>query len=113
VVAQLGDQEAVFGWFVDDPVLIIDAAGPIARQGMPQRFRFAYSLEGVPADLLEESIDALERLAVMPLPMEVIVPGFLREDQSHGSMRCSWPWPASRVAMERSRRLALAGLRSR
>jgi hypothetical protein len=31
----------------------------------------------------------LERLAILPLPVEVVVPGLLRENQSHGSRLCS------------------------
>ncbi len=44
MVFQLGDQDLIIHRFVDDPMFVSDPPGPIAGQGMLQRFRFAESL---------------------------------------------------------------------
>ena len=80
---------------------------------MTKGLGFADPREGISADLVDQSVDALQDLAIVLLPVHVVLPGLWGENQSHGSRSCSSPPPLFRQAIERSRRWALAGLRRR
>ncbi len=113
VETQLRNLELVTLHPVNQPVLVGDAAGPKARQRMLQGFGFADTAERVSADFADQLVDALHHLLVVLMPVQVVLPGRVGENQPHGASSRSTPWPAFSWAAAASRRLALAGVRSR
>lgn len=113
VITQLGDEERLPHHLVNDAVLIIDAPRPVPRQRMLQRLRLADAGKGRPRNLPDERVDALEQFLIGLLPVQVILPGLLGEDQLHSARLRSWPLPSSSSAIASSRRRAFFGLRSR
>ena len=75
---------------------------------------FPMPLVGSRSDLVQQPVEALEHVAICPLPVPVVGPGFGREAQPHPRSR-SWTSRCPDLASARlSRRcLALAGTRSR
>jgi 2-C-methyl-D-erythritol 4-phosphate cytidylyltransferase len=47
MVTKLGNEERVVNDLVDDPVLVVDAARPVALKSMLQRFWLANTAEGL------------------------------------------------------------------
>jgi len=113
VVAQLSDQDGVAFDLVHEAMLVGDAAGPVAGQRVLQRFGLADALEGSPLNVTDEGVDALYYLTVRLLPVEVLFPRVLREDELHSVRSLSVPRPASSASIDSSRRRAFFGLRSR
>jgi hypothetical protein len=80
---------------------------------MFQGFGLANALEWGTLDLLDESIDALEDFAVRALPIEIIFPGVLGENEFHSTSSRSIPPPDSNSAIDSRSRRAFFGLRKR
>src|SRR5580704_9763856 len=85
---------------VYEPVLAGDAAGPPAGEAVLQRLRLAEPLEGIAADVTDEVVDALQDFRIVPLPVDIVFPGFVRPQKPHScggiSMRsCSDSAPFS------------------
>lgn len=113
MIAQLGNQQAVAIHLVDHSMFFVDPPRPEAGKGVPERLRFAGPFEWGPAGFLDQDMDALEQLSIGGLPMEVVLSGLFREDQSHSARTWSWPRPASRLSTASISRRALRGERSR
>ena len=60
---------------VNQPVGVVDAARPKAREVFLEGLGFANALEWVTQAVLDQDIDSLEGFAVLALPVCVIVPG--------------------------------------
>jgi len=60
---------------VNQPVGVVDAARPKAREVFPEGLGFADALERVTQAVLDQCIDPLKGFAVLALPICVIVPG--------------------------------------
>jgi len=69
MVSQLGNQKAIRLDLVDDTVLIVYAARPVAGQTMLQRLRLSKAFKGGMLDLLDKLIDPIEDLSVRALPI--------------------------------------------
>lgn len=85
---------------------------------MFQRFGFADPLErSVAQHIFDKSFDALERFAVLGLPLEVIFPSAGspgQESAAHGSISpCSTGWLFPAASRAANRRAAFLGERSR
>ncbi len=80
---------------------------------MLQWFGLTDALEMGASGLSDERIDALEDPAVRALPLEVILPGSLGENELHSLSARSVPPPDSSSATASRRRLAFFGLRKR
>lgn len=52
---------------------------------MTKGLGFADPREGISVDLVDQSVDALQDLAIVLLPVHVVLPGLWGENQSHGS----------------------------
>lgn len=110
MIPALGDlQVAVFG-AVDEAMLLRDAAGPPAGEVATEGFGLAGSGERGAAGFLDECVQAVQHLAIMGLPMEVILPGLSREDDPHSASSRALPLSLSSCATASIRRRALAGL---
>lgn len=113
MMPQLCNQEGIRFNFIDDPVLIADTPGPVARQAMLQRLRLSGSFERSALDLFCELVDAIADLSVGALPIRVICPGVLRKNEFHSANSRSVPPPASSSAIDSSSLRAFRGLRRR
>src|SRR5208283_2176963 len=80
---------------------------------MFERFRFTGTGEGIAHDVLDQCIYAFENMPVGLLPVQIVFPGVLCEDQLHSAKGFSLPPPFSSSAIDSRSRLALAGTRSR
>src|SRR5947209_6138863 len=84
---------------------------------MLQRLRLADALVAVAHDVVDEQVDALEHLAVLGLPPEVVLPGVEIPDEQHAQSSprrsCASPPPPSNRSIASSKRRALAGERIR
>ena len=99
--------------FVNDSVLIVDSAGPVIGKGVLKGLGLARALKRGAHDLFDQVVDSLEDFLVRALPVEIIIPGVIRENDLH-SIRplsvtlASWSW-----AIDSIRRLVFLGDRSR
>ena len=110
----LDDDELLFvsgsGGFVDESVRVIDAATPVSGKVAAQGFGFADAGVTVALDVLDQRVDALERLLVFKLPAGIFVSGARRKFDSHlatsytSSNSCAFASPRSTEAMD-SRRM--------
>ena len=80
---------------------------------MFQRFRFSYSGKGVTLRFADQFIDPLDHPPVLLLPVEVVFPCLVGEDQLHAASSRSVPWSAFSCVAAESSRLALVGVRRR
>src|SRR6185437_15095133 len=113
VIPALRDQQAVLSGAVDQPVLLGDPARTPAGQGAAQGFGLARPGEGCAKALLDEAVEARRQPGILSLPVKIVLPGALAEDQFHSVSGRSCPSPRSSSATDSSSRSALAGLRSR
>lgn len=80
---------------------------------MFQCFWLANAFEGGSLNVFYQRVDPLEYGFIGFLPVQVVVPGVAGEGEFHSTRIRSVPLPDSSSAMDSSRRLALAGERSR
>jgi len=83
VIPELGDQDGVVFDFEDDSMFGVDPPGPISGQGVSQRFGFSDTFEFVSLNIAYQLVNPFQNLLVGLLPVEIICPGVLREDESH------------------------------
>ena len=102
VLAALGDFELLRGVgagaadTVNKPIFQCDAAGPPAFEIAAQRFGLARPFKGRAHALFDQAIEPGQYVGVGSLPVEIIFPGVIGEDQPHRSMSvCSDAAPAS------------------
>src|SRR5215469_8092853 len=106
--------DALTGDPVDEAIGLGDAAGPPTVKIASQRLWLAKAGEGVAPAFLDQGVKPRERFGVGVDPVEVVLPGRLREDQLHGWTRSrSLPPPASSWRTDARSRAALAGVESR
>ena len=58
MIPQLCDEHAVLDHFVDHAVFRVNPPGPIATQGMPQRFRLTDTDLWIAQNIFDERVDA-------------------------------------------------------
>jgi hypothetical protein len=105
--------KGIFVNFIDDPVLIGDATRPVSGQAMSQGLGLTSSFKGCTLYFLNEFVDAFKDLSISPLPIEVIIPGMLGEDDLHSINSRSVPPPDSSSTMDSKSLRVFFGLRRR
>jgi hypothetical protein len=75
MIPELDDKERIFFDLVDETVFFVYSSGPVTGKGMPQRFRFSFSLVWRSANIFEETIYSFENTLICSLPKEVVFPG--------------------------------------
>lgn len=87
----LGDLQPVVRPFtrhpVHEPVLVGDAARPPALEVAVERLGLAGPLVGRAAAFPDQVIEPPEHLSVGVLPVEIVLPGGIREDDFHAGLR--------------------------
>jgi hypothetical protein len=81
---------------VNEPVFERLASRPPAFQVTFQGFGFPSTLKWRTLTFLDEAVEAVKNAGVVSLPMQIILPSLIRENQVHGEVRlCSVPLPLS------------------
>ena len=109
-----GERRAFAAYFINEPMLVGDAAAPVAVQSS-QGFGFADAGVAVALNVLDQCVDTLEDLLVLKLPSSVFVPGARCESDQHGGRAtyasinsCCSPLPSSRERIDSARTRWLA-----
>jgi hypothetical protein len=110
VISELCKMEEILVDLVDHPVFIGDATGPVSGQAMFQGLGLTSAVKGSTLYFLNEFVDTLKDLSVSPLPVEVIFPGMLGEDDPHWINSRSVPPPDSSSKMDSKSLRAFFGL---
>lgn len=114
VKPQLCDLQIPCGNSVNHTMLIRDTAGPETRKGVLQRFRFPDPIIMASHSVPDQFVDSSDHFFIRLL---VILPSLGRENKIHASTRSLMffftVFPEFRLSIEASKRLALAGDRSR
>jgi hypothetical protein len=113
VISELSDKNVIVRYLINDTMFIGYASGPIARQAMFQSLGLSQPLEWGTLNILDERIYSLENGFVGFLPIQIVIPAIGRKYQVHSLSSRAVPFPASNSEMDSSKRLALAGDRSR
>lgn len=80
---------------------------------MFQRLRFPDSFKGIAFDFFNKCVDPPEDLLVGLLPIQVILPCMVGENQLHSISSLSVPFPSSSSTMDSIKRLVFFGERKR
>jgi len=112
VIAELGHEKRVLRDFVKDPVFFVDAARPVATEAVLQWLGLADSRERGALDFLDQWVDRAEHLLVRLLPVKIILPGMLGENELHSMSSLSRPPPCSSSTTDSSKRRAFFGART-
>jgi hypothetical protein len=89
---------------VDHPIFMRNPTRPPTREVTPQRFRFAYALEGRALALLDKFVDPITNLGIIVSPIQIIFPRFVRKNQFQSSnSRVCPPSPSSWLMADRKR----------
>jgi len=113
MIPQLSNKNYSLSRPVNNAVLVVDAAGPVAGEAVFERFGFAGPCEGISNDLMYQFVDACKHVPVGLLPVEIVLPGVPGKDQLHSASLRVLPPPRSSSAMDSRSRLAFFGTRSR
>lgn len=77
----MGDIDPTSLYMVDQAVLFIDAAAELAFEIAKEGFGSADALKtAVPLDVPDQLVDPLERLFILKLLVEIVLPGFIGPD---------------------------------
>lgn len=102
---------------INQAMLIRDTARPETRKSVLQGFRFPDPLVMVSHRVLDQFVDSSDHFFIRLQPVQVVFPSLGRENKIHAFARSLMPFlmffPALRLSIEASKRLALAGDRSR
>ena len=113
MVTKLGDEQAIVRGLVDEAVFVVDPTGPVPFEGVFEGLGLADAGERLAGGFADELVDPGQGLCVCLLPVKVILPGGLGEDEFHYVKALSRPWPDSSSEMALSKRIAFFGLRRR
>ncbi len=113
MIAQLGNMKCIFGHFIYKPVLIINTPGPVTGKGVLKRFGFTNTFKRIAFGFLNESIDTMEDFFISFLPIDIVIPGVVRENELHSISSLSTPFSFSSWTMDSNSRLAFLGDRKR
>jgi hypothetical protein len=83
MIPTANNDHPIFSHSIDKPVLLIDATRPAFSEVPSQWLRFPRSLEWGPLNLLDQLVNSFEFLLVRPLPVEVVLPSPICEDEVH------------------------------
>lgn len=81
VIATRNDKQLVIGYRINEAVSLVYAPRPVAAKAVFQWFRLADPREGISLGIFDQIIDTFERFSVLRLPVDVVVPGLIRELQ--------------------------------
>jgi hypothetical protein len=83
VVPELGDKQGVIRDFVNYSVFFVDPARPVSGEAVFEGFWFANTFERLSLGLFDQLVDSVNNLFVGFLPVQIVFPGVLGEDELH------------------------------
>ena len=83
VIPELGDKQSVIRDLVNYSVFFIYSARPVTGKAVFEGFWFANTFERFSFDLFDQLVDSVKNLFVGFLPVQIIFPGILGEDEFH------------------------------
>jgi len=115
MMAQLGNSHVSTGHPIHESVLTADATRPVALKCMLQRLRLTDAAIWLTHDVFDELVNPFQRFSIRCVPIEIIFPRVVREDEVHTSSFnfLRTPLPRSSCSIDRSSRFAFSGDRRR
>lgn len=113
MVSKLGDMNRIPGNFINETMLVVDAAGPVTRKRMFKRLWFSEPLKRVALRFLDECVYPTENFLVGFLPIKIVLPRVIRENELQSISALSVPSSFSSWDMDSIRRLMFFGERRR
>ena len=113
MITKLENHQIVSLHDIDHAMFFGDPARPRALKHVLEGFRLADTVERFTQRVVDEAVDAFEHGPVLSQPVLILLPGVVREGQSHGVNLRTLALPFLAWASDSSRRLALAGERSK
>lgn len=83
MIPELGDKQSVIRDFVDDSVFFVDPARPVPGEAVFKGLRFANTFERFSLGLFDQLVDSVKNFFVGFLPVQIVFPGVLGEDEFH------------------------------
>ena len=83
MISELGDKQSVIRDFVNDSVFLVDPARPVPGEAVFEGFWFANTFERFSLGLFDQLVDSVKNLFVGFLPVQIVFPGVLGEDELH------------------------------
>jgi hypothetical protein len=83
VVPELGDKQSVIRDFVHHSVFFVDSARPVTGEAVLEGLRFTNTFEWFSLGLFDQLVDSVKDLFVGFLPVQIVFPGVLGEDEFH------------------------------
>jgi hypothetical protein len=110
MVTHLRNKYPVAFYLVNYPMLFVDAAGPITGQIVAEMLGLSNSLIPVSLNVTDKVIYSQVDFSICFLPIAIVFPGVLRENEPHSISPRSLPFPLSNSSMDSQSLAALAGL---
>jgi hypothetical protein len=83
VIPELGDTQSVIRDFVNYSVFFVGSARPVPGEAVFEGLWFANTFERFSLGLFDQLVDSVKNLFVGFLPVQIVFPGVLREDEFH------------------------------
>jgi hypothetical protein len=83
VVSKLGNEQSVIRDLVNDAVFFVYSAGPVASQAMFKGLWLTTTFERLAFGFLNQFVDSIQNFFVGLLPVQIVFPGVLGEDEFH------------------------------
>jgi hypothetical protein len=83
VISELGDKQSVIRNFVNYSVFFVDPARPVPGEAVFEGLWFANTFERFSLGLFDQLVDSVKNLFVGFLPVQIVFPGVLGEDEFH------------------------------
>jgi hypothetical protein len=83
VIPELGDKQSVIRDFVNYSVFFVDSARPVPCEAVLEGLWFANTFERFSLGLFNQLVDSVKNLFVGFLPVQIVFPGVLGEDEFH------------------------------
>ena len=113
VVSALRNQKPIIRWLVDKAVFLRQPPRPPAGQLSAQRLGLAGPGERRPGALLDETIQSREQFGIIRLPIKIVLPGAVAENEPHSATARSVPPPRSSSPIASNSLSAFLALRNR
>ena len=113
MISELSKKKAVAFNPIHHSMFISYAPRPESGECMLQWLRLPNTRKWFSFDLLNQLINPFDHLSVLLLPIEVVIPSFVRKDELHFTRVRSVPLPSASCETAAKSLLALVGLRNR
>ena len=85
MITELRDEDVFSNYFVNDSMFRIDPPRPKPLKSVLKGLRLADALMWAAHDFFNKRIDPRRHLRITPPPIQIILPGLRRKDETHAS----------------------------